>query len=270
VKFGLLLTLVFLGTAPARSDVVTLGAAKDNSILQKNPNNSNGGAPGLYVGTDGDTTSHRSLISFSLNGIPTGATITNVQLTLTLGTVAGAGGGGGTEPPSASIGLFDLAQNWGEGTAGSTALGIATTGGGFAPAPGDATWNAAFFQQTSWTSAGGDHAAAASASLFLDNNTTGSAFTWLSTPQLVADVQGWLDQPATNFGWELINADETDPRTFFAFYSREWSTFAGGLASQEPALQVTFTVPEPAAGAFAAMAGLAILSRRPSRRRRWV
>ena len=33
-------------------------------------------------------------------------------------------------------------------------------------------------------------------------------YTWLSTPALVSDVQSWLNNPATNFGWALINANE--------------------------------------------------------------
>ena len=81
-----------------------------------------------------------------------------------------------------------------------------------AASAGDATWASAFHPSTAWTNAGGDHSSTASASLFLDNNTVGNSFTWLSTTQLIADVQGWLDHPGTNFGWEVINADETSVR----------------------------------------------------------
>ena len=151
--------------------------------------------------------------------------------------------------------MFDVSHSWGQGTAGnpSDSSGIGASGGGFPAGTGDATWNSAFNGQTLWTTPGGDHASTASDTLFLNGNTTGTAFTWLSTPQMVADVQGWLNNPATNFGWELINADEVDVRTLYGFYSSEWATFPGGLASQEPALQITYTVPEPAAGSLGAL-----------------
>ena len=45
-------------------------------------------------------------------------------------------------------------------------------------------------------------------------------YTWGSTPGMVADVQGWLDQPGANFGWILIG-DETGPQTVKNFASRE-------------------------------------------------
>jgi hypothetical protein len=69
-------------------------------------------------------------------------------------------------------------------------------------------------------------------------------YTWLSTSGLINDVQGWLNTPASNFGWEVINLDEITPTDFRAFYTREFSD-----AALRPQLQVTFTppvtVPEP-------------------------
>ena len=268
MKVKLLLLLIALGGAAVRADVVILSASKDASIVAGNPDNSNGGGPCFFAGTDGNSSAHRALLSFSLNGIPAGATITSVQLTLTLAQVAGSGGGGGgMMAHTATIGLFDLAHDWGEGTVESDAFGIGGTGQGGPANPGDATWNASFHQQTSWSQPGGDHASTASASLFMDSSSAGTVYTYSSTPQLVADVQGWLNNPSTNFGWELINADETSQRTFFAFFSSEWHTFTGGNAAQEPALQVTFTVPEPPAGALAGSAALGILFLRRPRRR---
>ncbi|MEI9893253.1 MAG: DNRLRE domain-containing protein [Chthoniobacter sp.] len=268
MKLKLLFLLAAFCATSARADIVFLGADKDASIVAGNPDNSNGGGPCFFAGTDGNDSPHRALISFNLSGIPAGATITDVQLTLTLAQVAGSGGGGGgVIAHTATVGLFDLNQNWGEGTVESDASGIGGTGQGDTAHPGDATWNAAFHQQKSWNNPGGDHAAGASASLFMDNNSAGTVYTWASTPQMVADVQGWLNDPSTNFGWEMINADETDPRTFFAFFSSEWATFPGGNADQEPALQVTFTVPEPTAGSWAGLAVFTLFARRPLRRR---
>src|SRR5260221_146215 len=202
MKFTHLLLFVSFCAASVQAGVVTLGAAKDTMIQNGNPDNADGGGAGLFSGTNGNGSSHRVLISFSLNGIPAGATITNVQLTLTLAIAAGQMNGGVTAPDSATISLFDVAHDWGEGTAGnpSESSGIGASGGGFAAGPGDATWNSAFNGQTLWATSGGDHASTASDTLNLSGNTTGTAFTWLSTARMVADVQGWLNNPSANFG----------------------------------------------------------------------
>ncbi|MGH7613747.1 MAG: hypothetical protein ACREMW_06870 [Gemmatimonadales bacterium] len=57
---------------------------------------------------------------------------------------------------------------------------------------------------------------------------------WGSTAQLVADVQGWLADPASNFGWILIG-DESATATAKQFDSRE------SAASIRPELRVFFT-----------------------------
>src|SRR5436190_1794447 len=74
------------------ADVVTLGADKDNAIVNgTNQNKSNGGGPAFFAGTDGNNAIHRGLISFDFSGIPAGSIITDMQLKLTLGQVAGSG-----------------------------------------------------------------------------------------------------------------------------------------------------------------------------------
>jgi len=55
---------------------------------------------------------------------------------------------------------------------------------------------------------------------------------WGSTPETVADAQGWLDDPQGNFGWVLIG-DETS-----RFASREHAAL-----SDRPALRVHYTKP---------------------------
>jgi len=255
-----LLLLASIYSIASYADVVTLVASKDASIFQNNPDYSNGGGPGIFSGTSGTGSPRRALIAFDMTSIPAGAIITSVQLTLTLGQIANGG------PASATIGLFALTQNWGQGTTGGTATGIGGTGQGYPANPGDATWNSASYSPTTptqWTTPGGGHASTTSATLFLNNNTVGNSFTWLSTPQLVANAQGWLNDPATNFGLELINADEVSPSTLFAFYSSEWdNAHFGGSASQVPQLQVIYTVPEPCTAALAFAGALGCLARR--------
>ncbi len=62
----------------------------------------------------------------------------------------------------------------------------------------------------------------------------GGAYTSESTGTMVADVQGWLDEPQHNFGWVLLG-NETDPKTAKSFFAREHET-----ASKRPILLVTF------------------------------
>ncbi len=237
--------------------MVTLPANHDTTFNSKYTTYSDGGGPATFAGTDGQDAVHRSVISFDVSSIPAGSTITSVQLILTLGQAPPQG------PGTATISLYDVTRSWGEGTNGSTASGIAGTGHGYPANPGDATWGAAEYEQLLWTNAGGDSASTASATLYLNNATIGNAFTW-SSSQMATDVQNWLNNPSNNNGWELINANEKTAYSLYGFYSREWATFPGGEASQEPALVVTYTpptvVPVPvwavaAAGMFTALLG---------------
>jgi hypothetical protein len=45
-------------------------------------------------------------------------------------------------------------------------------------------------------------------------------YTWESNPALVADVQGWADDPDRNFGWILVGS-ESQNRTAKRFDSKE-------------------------------------------------
>ncbi|QSA95753.1 DNRLRE domain-containing protein [Methylococcus sp. EFPC2] len=238
--------IVATGPQGAYAATVTIGALHDATIFQNNVNNSNGAGPGIFAGSNSNLSARRGLISFDIAGnVPTGATITGVDLTLFLGQSAGSGGnaGGGDQTPR-TISLYSITSPWGEGTTGSTATGIGGTGQGYTANPGDATWNANFYNTSTWTTPGGDHVAAASASLVV-NNVFQAPYTWQSTPQLVSDVQGWLDHPSANYGWELINATEAGFQTFRAFYTKEWSD-----PTMRPQLAISYTpapVPVPAA-----------------------
>lgn len=251
--------LVLAGSLPAAASVVTLTPSKDATIYgasvnQGLPNSSgqdlfyhsNGSGPGIFAGGNGQLAPHRALIAFDIASlIPAGSVITGVQLTMYIGIVAGSGGapGLGDQTPR-TMDLHRLTREWGEGATGANATQIGSTGQGFPANPGDATWLDAAYQQTSWTTPGGDYLADVSASLAV-GSVFGSPQTWTSTPALVADVQAWLDDPAANFGWILINHDENLQQTHRAFYSSEWTNPAMRpqlLISYEPA-----PVPVPAA-----------------------
>jgi hypothetical protein len=219
----------------AAPTTVVLGASKDATIYSNHVDRGSGGGNGLFTGTNGQGDRRRAIIAFDVAGhVPPCATIQHVQLTLVLGQLA-------TEPPAVStIGLHRLTADWGEGTTQQQNPPNDSFGGMGQGAPaseGDVTWNARFFSATTptpWTTPGGDFLASPSASsaIGLPLNV---GYTWDSTAALVADVQGWLDNPSTNFGWMLVNADETSMSTFRVFYSRHVAT-----ATWRPQLSITY------------------------------
>ena len=225
--------------SPASAAIITIGASRDATIFENNVNNSNGAGPVVFAGTNGMDSPRRGLIDFDIAGsIPLGATIESVELTLYLGQVAG-----GADPTPRTIELHSLTADWGEGTTG---LGspIAGSGQGFPANAGDATWNERQFGSAAWGTPGGDFSAGASGTSLV-GEVLNAPSQWLSTAALVSDVQSWLDNPASNFGWALVNADEATARDFRAFFSREADDPA-----LRPQLTVTYTaattsVPEP-------------------------
>ena len=62
-----------------------------------------------------------------------------------------------------------------------------------------------------------------------------NSYTWNSTPELVADVQSWLDSPSTNYGWILIG-NENESSTAKRFDSKE-----NAIESDRPLLKVIYT-----------------------------
>jgi hypothetical protein len=248
VAFALLaLTAIPPLLATAKADTITVGDSRDATIYENNPNNSNGAGFTMFSGQNGMGSPRRALLDFDVAGnVPAGSTITSVQLTLVLQGVAG------TDATPRTIGLHSLLANWGEGTTGS-GMGGGGTGQGFPANPGDATWSSNFFGTSTWTNAGGDFSATASASAVV-TQTLDSAYTWGSTAALVSDVQNWLDSPSSNFGWLLLG-DETGTQTFRQFYTKEEANPAF-----RPALEIDFTpaasVPEPSTLVLAAIASL--------------
>src|SRR5436853_44037 len=95
--------------------------------------------------------------------------------------------------------------NWGEGTARAGTGGVGSGEvDGVQATTGDVTWFYTSFATQRWATPGGDFVGAASAATSV--NTVGN-YQWAGA-SLTADVQQWLNNPATNFGW-ILTGDET-------------------------------------------------------------
>ena len=221
-----------------RAAAIALDASRDNTIFSEFTGNSNGQGPFLYAGRNANENLRRALLAFDLNALPSAVTITAVQLVLSMDrTISGA----------SAFSLHRVAENWGEGASNAGSPG----GTGNLAQPGDATWRAALFPGTLWSAPGGNFAASASATTAVDAVGT---YTWTSA-QMAADVQGWVNNPATNFGW-LLKDGET-ALSAKRFHSGE------GAAALRPKLIVTFEpVPEPASALLLFAAGTVLGMRR--------
>jgi hypothetical protein len=200
---------------------VTLTPAADTTIFQENGDASDAKGQNLFAGGNTLGNFRRAFVRFDVAGtIPAGSTINGARLDLALNRAKGN---------PVDVYLFAAAAAWGEGTSASV-----DPGGGGAPAtPGDATWTMRVYPGTAWLSPGGDTAASPSARSPID--VTLGTWSWGPTAAMTSDVQSWLDNPATNFGWQ-IRADELQaPPSARRFGSRESAT--------PPVLTITYTPP---------------------------
>jgi hypothetical protein len=212
-------------TVASGEETKVLQASKDNTLIESPTGELSGGmSPTFFVGRTGQAVggTRRGLIAFDIAGaIPAGSKIASVKLTLSMSLSAGGG-------RPAQLSLHRVLADWGEGNSNGA-------GGRGAPAAeGDATWIHTFRPKSLWSHPGGDYAASESAAQTVADVET---YNWGSTPQMVADVQDWLDSPKKNFGWILLG-DETRGATAKVFQSRQSED-----VEARPKLTVTFTPP---------------------------
>jgi hypothetical protein len=213
-----------LGASFANAGTINIMPSKDNTLYEYVPaegDHSNGAGFHLFAGENGEGEVRRGVLAFDVAGtIPPGSTITAASLSMNMSmTPAGA----------LTVELHKLLADWGEGTSHAP-MG---EGDGAPATPNDATWRHRFFDSVFWTTQGGDFSATVSASQSVGG--TGH-YTW-SSAQMVADVQLWLDDPASNFGW-LVSGDETAIATSKRFDTRE--------SASPPILTIEFIPPRVA------------------------
>ncbi len=204
--------------------VITVVPSRDATIHEHTAGSlADGKGVYLFVGQNaGGQFARRALLAFDFAGrIPPGSEIHSVSLTLHVSrTTAGP----------QRVMLHRVLAEWGEGAS------VADGGGGSAAAEGNATWLHRFYDDQAWANPGGDFATTADAEQQVDGV---GFYTWGSTPEMVAAVQDWLDNPAARFGWMVVGA-ESESRTSKRFDSRE-----NDSAVLRPMLTINFT---PAGG----------------------
>ena len=210
-KLGAAVAFLILtgGGSRAGAETLQLTPSKDNTLYEDPSGGlSNGQGENFFAGRTSQGLIRRGLIAFDVAcSVPAGSTIQSVMLTVHMSRAMG---------PEVEIDLVPVLQDWGEGA--SVAEGMEGMG---APAePGDATWLHTCFDGQFWNTVGGDFASTASGNAAI-SEVSFYTFDSLFNPGMVGDVQQWLDQPATNFGWGLRVSDEFFPMSAKRFDSRE-------------------------------------------------
>ena len=200
--------------------VVTLHPSKDNTLIENATGSRSNGAGDIFVGLNNDGNRiRRGLLAFDVAGsIPAGSTINSASLTMWLNR---------SRVGNRNVALHKVLADWGE-------AGSSGSGDGADSQTGDATWLHKFFSNQFWVNPGGDFSPTASGVKAI--GASGASYTWSSTVQMVADVQSWLNNSTTNFGW-LLKGDETQ-RSSKRFDSGESTT-----ASRQPVLTIDYTAP---------------------------
>jgi hypothetical protein len=213
IAMGLMVATV-LNQLVAPADSVTLQPAADAGMRQYYPDLNAGSSPTMASGKTGPNASgeiRRAVVRFDLTGqVPSGAQVNSASVTLTVVRV----------PNGRADSVFELRRllaAWSES---------------------DVTWNSRL-AGVPWQFGGadGDQDRATFPSSTVPITALG-AYTFPSTPELVADVQSWLDNPGTNFGWLLLSQDEQTYKTAREFGTRE-------NPGAVPLLMVDYSIPPP-------------------------
>jgi hypothetical protein len=182
----------------------------------------------MFVGQTAGNEARRAVLAFkNLGALPSDAQIQSVKLHLYLSK---------ERSEETVIRLSRLSADWGEGL--SDAPG--QEGGGAPTTIGSATWIHRFANTENWNSPGGDFVGTPSAQL---TATDTGFYSFESTNALVADVQGWVANPGSNFGWIMVDGD--------AGMSAKRFTTREGNITRAPMLEIEYTSESTASSNFA-------------------
>jgi hypothetical protein len=222
ISLALILTasLGCIAASSLNAAIINIMPSKDNTLYEFDPKEgdfSNALGFHFFAGNTAMSEIRRGVLAFDIAGsIPPGSTITAASLSLNMS----------RSPTNTAyvVELHKLLADWGEGTS----IAPGEEGDGAPATANDATWRHRFFDTIFWTTQGGDFSATVSAS----QSVGGTGHYMWSSAQMVADVQSWLDNPASNFGW-LVLGDETAIATAKRFDTRE--------SASPPILTIEFT-----------------------------
>ena len=220
---------LFLAAATLESPAATISLhpTADTTLQSAYPDYNFGDGTTFTAGGRRQGGSARALLEFDIAGsLPAGAVINSASLMLFVVRVPSGG-------PASTFSLNRVLDAWGEGNGSdmSGAIGGAQ----------QATWNNRLGPGSPWTTAGGDFASTISASKQISGF---GSYVFGSTTTMVGDVQGWLDDPSSNFGWLLRSQSENSAATIRRFGARN----DGGSS---PILTIQYAiVPEPSIAAL--------------------
>ena len=216
-----LLSLAFQSSNVLESEIV---AAQDNTLYESESGGlSNGAGNHFFVGLTNADSARRGLIQFDIAGkVQANSKVVDVELKLYVSKVSNT--------LSRDIALHRVNRDWGEST--STAPGEEGMGG--TADNGDATWLHRFYDDEPWLFAGGDFDSKPT-HVFLVS-TTGHYFVSRSAG-LINDVQQWLDDPASNFGWVLVGEEGGNDS------AKRFNTREHPVADRRPSLIIQYIPP---------------------------
>lgn len=217
-------TMLLAATSVA-ADQVVLTPTRDNTLFSNDPHLSNGAGPMLFFGAIASGGTRRALLRFDLTGIPPGSVIHSASLRFFINRVPVSSGSADVTT------LHRLTADWGEGSSSTT------RGQGAQATAQDATWSWRFYGQppttprTSWSVSGGDFVSTPTATIEVGGI---GPYEFSSSSRMLTDLQSWVDQPQTNFGW-MIRGAEDHEQTARRIDSRESAT-----AANRPTLTITY------------------------------
>ncbi len=216
IKSFLVLFAATLAAPLAFSQTVTL-LAERNSFIHESATHTVANGVGEFGSADAKGAIQRFFIQFDIAGsIPAGSTIVSASLEFEVVQL----------PPSyqsTTFGVHRAMIPWGEGSTDGSGQGTPAQ-------PGDAKRLHSFYPGTFRSNPGGDLAPTASGSIGMNSPSRHMT----TSPGMAGDVQDFLDNPGSNFGW-LIKASSKGNRTARGFAARGFS-----LVAKAPTLVVSY------------------------------
>ena len=205
------------------AETAILFPLKDNTLyLDPAGQVSNGQGIYLFAGMTNANSLRRGLVAFDLASIPANATVTAASLSMFSNRPA-------PNPAPVDVSVHKVLRDWGEGASDAGEPG----GFGIQAETNDATWLHTFYDTSFWTTAGGDFSPTSSATTAVLEN---AIYTW-SGSGLLADVQAWVSNPATNFGWVILGPEKITQS------AQRFNT--GENPNDPPKLTVTYQLASP-------------------------